>query len=103
MTSGGYASAGRVKMRSTWKLWTTIENYENEQDAPDSFGRNTPRGIYEAARPFPKRPGTGLERAAAPDQRNRVGKTRHLCGYRLAAGPLLRHERGNVDGLAGRL
>jgi len=46
-------------MRWTWKLWA-ITDYENEQTGSDSSGRNSPRGVYDAARPFAKRTGAAL-------------------------------------------
>jgi hypothetical protein len=56
------------RLRTTLKSWITIEDHENEQITDDSFGRNSPRRIYEAARLVAKCAGTGIERAAAPHQ-----------------------------------
>ena len=102
MTSGACASAGGAKMRWTWKLWT-ITDYENEQTGSDSSGRNSPRGVYDAARSFAKRAGAGIGRAAAPDQRDCLGETRHHGGHGVAAGAVLQHDGGTVDGFAGGL
>jgi hypothetical protein len=45
----GFTSAGTEKTRWTWKLWITIDAYENDQTAAPSSGGNSPRRIYAAA------------------------------------------------------
>jgi len=103
MTSGACASAGRAKTRWTWKLWIPTNDYENEQAGSDSSGRNSPRGVYDAARSFVKRAGAGFGRAAAPDQRDCPGEARHHGGHGITAGAVLWHERRAVDGFASGL